>query len=191
MRTLIPAVYSSPSHPDYDPLYAQCSYIVHIGMAVTADEYTVEQLGHRDGYHVSRTTGLETRDVDDKTLKECEEELGLAEGEYWCECPEILQTTLDVGDILERMYRPGPGDISQLPEGITVKGSDDAGNYLCDFIYYSSLSHFWKKNGESGKRPVVFLHVPPESDEGVLQKGREVTMALIRAIVASERRINT
>lgn len=160
-------------------------------MAVTADEYTVERLGHRDGYHLSKNTGLEARDVDDKTLRECEEELGLAEGEYWSECPEILQTTLDVVDILERMHRPEPGDAPQLPEGITVKGSDDAGNYLCDFIYFSSLSHFWKKNGDSGKRPVVFLHVPPESDKDVLQKGREVTMALIRAIVASERERNT
>jgi len=124
--------------------------------------------------------------VDGKTLRECEREMGLEEGEYWRECPKVLQTTLDVDDVLERMRRPGPDGMSQLPEGATVKGSDDAGNYLCDFIYYSSLSHFWRKGCDGdGERPVVFLHVPPESDEEVLWRGREVTKALIKAIVAS------
>ena len=158
-------------------------------MANSTDEYTVERQGHGDGYYINQETGAERRGVDDKSLKECEEEMGLEEGEYWRGCPKTLQTTLDVDNVLDRMHRPGPGGMSQLPEGITVDGSDDAGNYLCDFIYYSSLSHFWKKNGEDGKRPVVFLHVPPESDEEVLQKGREVTKALITAVVASELRV--
>lgn len=156
-------------------------------MAETADEYRVERQGHRDGYYIRKETGEETKDVDDKTLRECEEEMGLEKGEYWRGCPEVLQTTLDVDDILERMHRPGPDGVSQLPERITVEASDDAGSYLCDFIYYSSLSHFWRKNvGGDGERPVVFLHVPPESDEEVLQRGREVAKALIRAIVASK-----
>lgn len=139
----------------------------------------VEQQGHRDGYCLE--------DVDGKVLRECEEEMRLVEGDYWKDCPEILQTTLNVDNILERIHQPEAGDAAQLLEGISVEASNNAGYYLCDFIYYSSLSHFWRKNGENGKRPVVFLHVPPESDEAVLEKGREVTKALIRAIVASER----
>lgn len=160
-------------------------------MAATTDEYTVERQGHRDGYYVYEGKRVEVRDVDGKTLSECEEEMGLEEGEYWRECPKVLQTTLDVDDVLERMHQPGPDGMSRLPDGVAVEASDDAGNYLCDFIYYSSLSHFWRKNdGEHGERPVVFLHVPPESDEEVLQKGREVTKALIRAVVASGRNWN-
>ena len=107
---------------------------------------------------------MKTKDVDDKTLRECEEEFELAEGDYWGQCPEILQTTLDVGDILDKVHQSRPDGASQLPEGITGTASDDAGNYLCDFIHYSSLSHFRKENGESGKRPVVFLCMPPESN---------------------------
>jgi len=156
-------------------------------MARTAGAYMVERQGHRDGYHTTGETGVEGRGVDGKSLRECEKEMGLEEGEYWMGCPKVLPTTLDVDDVLERMHRPGTDGMSQLPEGVTAEASGDAGNYLCDFIYYSSLSHFWRKNGgDNGKRPVVFLHVPPQSDEGVLQKGREVTKALIRAIVASE-----
>jgi len=157
-------------------------------MANTTGEYAVERQGHRDGYYINKWTGLEWKDVDDKTLKEYEEQMGLKEAEYWRECPEVLQTTLDVDDILERMHRPRPDGTRELPEGVTVKASNDTGNYLCDFIYYSSLAYFWKKaGGGNGERPVVFLHVPPESDEEVLQKGREVTEALVRSIVAGKR----
>jgi pyroglutamyl-peptidase len=43
--------------------------------------------------------------------------------------------------------------IKQLPTDVTVEESRDAGQYLCDFIYYTSLS--------LGKAPVLFIHVPP------------------------------
>lgn len=154
-------------------------------MANNANEYRVERQGHRDGYDISPKKGTPTLDVDGRTLRECEEEMGLGEGECWRGCPKTVQTTLDVNDILEGMYRSRKGE-KGLPEGIDVMASDNAGFYLCDFIYYSSLSHFWRKNGEEGERPVVFLHVPPESDEEVLEKGREVTLALIKAMVMSE-----
>lgn len=159
-------------------------------MANNANEYRVEKQGHRDGYDVSPKKGTPTLDVDGRTLRECEEEMGLGEGEYWRGCLETIQSTLDVDDIVERMHlrnRKGAGGEKRLPEGIAVKASDNAGFYLCDFIYYSSLAHFWKNNGEEGERKVVFLHVPPESDDEVLEKGREVTLALIRAMVMSER----
>jgi pyrrolidone-carboxylate peptidase len=55
---------------------------------------------------------------------------------------------------------------------------------LCDFIYYSSLSHLLKKGEE---KRVVFLHVPVEADEAALKTGVEVTIELIRALVQSGR----
>lgn len=163
-------------------------------MSNTANEYRVEKQGHRDGYDVNPWKGTPTLDVDGRTLRECEEEMGLGEGEYWRGCPKVVRTGLDVDDILERMHFSGSrkggreGDEGEkgLPGGITVRASDNAGYYLCDFIYYSSLSHFWRKNGDDGERKVVFLHVPPESDEEVLERGREVTLALIRAMVMSD-----
>lgn len=157
-------------------------------MSNNANEYRVERQGHKDGYDVNAKKGTPTLDVDGRTLRECEEEMGLAEGEYWRGCPEIVQSTLEVDDIVERMHRSGARKGEKgLPEGISVRASDNAGFYLCDFIYYSSLSHFWRKNGDEGERPVVFLHVPPESDEDVLDKGRKVALALIRAMVMTGR----
>lgn len=63
-----------------------------------------------------------------------------------------------------------------------VRPSEDAGRYLCDFIYYSSLARLWKRHE---KRRVVFFHVPVDSDQESLLEGKEVTIALIRALVQS------
>ncbi len=65
-----------------------------------------------------------------------------------------------------------------------VRISEDAGRYLCDFIYYSSLAHLTKKEEE---RRVVFLHVPVDSNAAAITTGVEVTVELIRAIVQSGR----
>jgi len=65
-----------------------------------------------------------------------------------------------------------------------VRISEDAGRYLCDFIYFSSLAHLTKKNEE---RRVVFLHVPVDSTEEAIKTGVAVTVELIRTLVQSER----
>jgi pyroglutamyl-peptidase len=64
-----------------------------------------------------------------------------------------------------------------------VRISDDAGRYLCDFIYYSSLAHRWKQGKE---RRVTFLHVPADASERAVETGRELAAGLIRALVESE-----
>jgi len=61
--------------------------------------------------------------------------------------------------------------------------SEDAGRYLCDFIYFSSLAHLTKKDEE---RRVVFLHVPVGVSEDAIKTGVDVTIELIRAMVRSK-----
>ena len=61
--------------------------------------------------------------------------------------------------------------------------SEDAGRYLCDFIYYSSLSTLLK---EQRPRKVVFLHVPCDAADKNVAQGIDVTVNLIRSIVESE-----
>jgi pyroglutamyl-peptidase len=65
-----------------------------------------------------------------------------------------------------------------------IRVSEDAGRYLCDFIYYSSLAYLEKSREE---KRVVFLHVPIEADEAALKTGVDVTIELIRAMVQSGR----
>lgn len=61
--------------------------------------------------------------------------------------------------------------------------SEDAGRYLCDFIYFSSLATLYKQKRE---RKVVFLHVPAEASERNIAQGRELAVNLIRSLVESE-----
>jgi pyrrolidone-carboxylate peptidase len=61
--------------------------------------------------------------------------------------------------------------------------SEDAGHYLCDFIYFSSLAHLYKA-GEP--RKVLFLHVPSDASENSVALGRELLLQLVRSVVESE-----
>ena len=73
-------------------------------------------------------------------------------------------------------------------EGCTdVRISTDAGNFLCGFIYYNSLAHYF--NIKEDERPVIFLHVPDLSNsEDKLKEGWEATVALIKALVESRQK---
>lgn len=63
--------------------------------------------------------------------------------------------------------------------------SEDAGHFLCDFIYYSSLSHLYAHH--PGKpRKVLFMHVPADANEQTIPRGVEMALGLIRSIAESE-----
>jgi len=143
-------------------------YAVHIGMASGRRFYSVERRGHRDGY------GME--DVDKELLGDPARKKIEGDQWIWHGLPEELLTAADIDDVWRRWRIALPTT--------DVRISEDAGRYLCDFIYYSSLAHLTKK-GE--KRRVVFLHVPVDSDEAAIQTGIEVTIELIRGLVQSGR----
>ncbi len=56
-----------------------------------------------------------------------------------------LRTVFNVNEILKC--------VSQKQADVVIEVSEDAGRYLCDFIYYTSLYH-------NGSVPVLFIHVP-------------------------------
>ncbi|KAK4165742.1 hypothetical protein QBC43DRAFT_207945 [Cladorrhinum sp. PSN259] len=135
-------------------------YTIHIGMAGPRAFYSIERRGHRDGYKM--------RDVDGSFLGETEK--------FDTDLPEELETDLDVGDVLVRWR-------GFSPKYSDLRISEDAGHYLCDFIYFSSLSYLWKQPRE---RKVLFLHVPSDASEGAVQRGRELLLQLVRGVVESE-----
>ena len=66
--------------------------------------------------------------------------------------PECIRCVFD--DEVERICEVvTEKTTSQCGERVTVTESRDAGRYLCDFIYYTSL--------RLGSGPSVFVHVPP------------------------------
>lgn len=68
-----------------------------------------------------------------------------------------------------------------------VRPSGDAGRYLCDFIYYTSLVEYWRRD-LGMVAPVMFLHVPGRVEDLDIEMGRKVAMGLIGAMVGSARR---
>lgn len=154
-------------------------------MASTRQHYAVETRAHRDGYNVTDVDG----------------QVGLEEGEIpWNEVnlPEVLRpgqredsgrksdgTTLEPSK-RRTCYPCIPDDrllvnwCAHLSSPTDVRLSDEAGRYLCEFIYYTSLAYAVQTGRD---RNVVFLHVPGWTDEANVEQGRNVVVALIKALV--------
>lgn len=67
----------------------------------------------------------------------------------------------------------------QVPDA-DIRLSSNAGFFLCDHIYYTSLAALWK---EGRDRSVLFLHVPGDFSADGIEKGRRVLVGLIRVAV--------
>ncbi|KAL8952332.1 MAG: hypothetical protein Q9222_001743 [Ikaeria aurantiellina] len=140
-------------------------FVLHIGMAAPRKYYTMETCAHRDGY-VARDESGETLEGDT----------------FWRDeykAPEILQPAFDVDDV----WRRWKSDLM----GVDIRPSNDAGHFLCDFIYYTSLVEYWRKDPEK-QAPVMFLHVPGNIEDLDIEMGRKVALGLIGAMVGSMKR---
>ncbi|KUJ18601.1 peptidase C15, pyroglutamyl peptidase I-like protein [Mollisia scopiformis] len=146
-------------------------YMIHIGMASGRKFYSIERRGHRDGYYM--------KDVDNQFLNDEALHKKMGKDWVWEGMPSELLSTIDVDDVWKRWRVNLTGEDKEERD---VRVSEDAGRYLCDFIYFSSLAELEKK-GEDKR--VLFLHVPVEADEVSVKKGVEITTELIRAVVVS------
>ena len=168
VREFVPALHES--------YLGTADIVLHIGMASGRDFYTAELYGHRDGY-------TKNKDLDGKALPHNDGHV------HFGDCPAMMTTSLDYDAVLRRWI----STVLRIPEtspayGADCRPSEDAGHYLCDFIYFNSLAWFGRRNdkldgGKPSDRPVLFLHVPADSDEETIEKGRQVTIALIEAMV--------
>lgn len=141
--------------------------VLHIGLAAGRTFYTVEEGAHRIGYDA-------IPDVDGHQFTNEQA------NKRWPNLPLVLKTGFKPEDVWQRWRK----EISHL--SVDVRPSEDAGNFMCGFIYYTSMAEYFKL--DPYERPVIFLHVPDLPTKEKLDQGREVTCALIRAIVASKER---
>lgn len=102
--------------------------VVHVGVSGLAKAVTLEQCGHNKGY---------------RRLDNCcfspESECCIEDG------PDCISSVLDMDSVCKR--------VSVAASGTKVTVSKDAGRYLCDYTYYTSL---FVGNGRA-----AFIHVPP------------------------------
>lgn len=189
VRSLIPKLWQ----PDFAGV-PKIDYMLHIGMASTKKQYVLERLGHRDDYKLL--------DLDEKLPNQ-----NPSSDDYpWHGIPAQLTTDLDVADIKRRWetYLPvsaswpqrrrcglgaGGSNAGDSQGNLTLKSSEDAGHFLCDYTYFNSLANCHR--AEQRKR-VLFMHVPavrPEPEDlyrESIDLGREIAIQLLRSLVESE-----
>ncbi|XP_014432070.2 pyroglutamyl-peptidase 1-like protein isoform X2 [Pelodiscus sinensis] len=101
---------------------------VHIGLSSSAKAIILEQCGKNKGYKEMDVCGF------------CPEGgCCLSDG------PERIESTIDMKTLWKNIS----------VEGIDIVFSRDAGRYICDYIYYTSLYY--------GNGRAAFIHVPPLS----------------------------
>lgn len=160
VRKLIPTL--------WDNVKQKIDFALHIGMSGPALIYSVENRAHRDGYKL--------KDVDGNLLEDDERHKEERDSWIWHGLPHELVTDLDIDDIYKRW-------VDRSPKDQKLRISNDAGHYLCDFIYYSSQAHLYK---QQRPRKVVFMHVPASASKQQVSTGMELALNLIRSIVESE-----
>ncbi|KAM7219173.1 Pyroglutamyl-peptidase 1 [Rhypophila decipiens] len=172
VRALVPKLWnldgSSSTDDENTPPPAKIDYAIHIGMAGPKLVYSVERRGHRDGYAM--------KDVDGEFLRDQDRRLREGKKWVWDGEPAELLTDFDLDDVLVRWR-------GHSPDNLELRVSEDAGRYLCDFIYFSSLAHLHKAKQP---RKVVFLHVPSDCGEQQIANGKELVIQLVRSLVESE-----
>ena len=134
-------------------------------MAADSPHYRLETLARREPYLKP--------DVDSRQLEPPERDL-------WKQlygAPAELRPGFDAEDVWRRWKTRVPDE--------DVRPSEDAGLFLCEFIYFTGLVEYWRRGRE--RAPVGFLHVPGKSDEGSVRRGVRVAEALVRAMVESGR----
>ncbi|KAL8732926.1 MAG: hypothetical protein Q9181_003775 [Wetmoreana brouardii] len=152
----------SPSADTDEPRF---DLVLHIGMAAPRKYFTMETCAHRDGYIGGDEAG-ETMEGDDLWR-------------HGYKSPETLNPGFDTEDVWKRW--------KEELMGVDVRPSNDAGRFLCEFIYYTSLVEYWRRDPEKGAR-VMFLHVPGAIEDVDVEMGRRVALRLIGAMVESMRR---
>ena len=124
----IPVSYSSVNN-DLIGMYQATSPVlcVHVGVS-PYNVVVLEKVGRNNGYTIP--------DVDGKTpLNGIVKDGG----------QEAIAVSVHLEPVVQTLSSGGTGVVFEI--------SDDAGRYLCDFIFYSSLY--------LNRCPVVFVHVPP------------------------------
>ena len=158
-----------PSQPHINPSKPRdrqiFDLVLNIGLSPGRKYYSMETCAHRDGYV--------KKDIYDKSM----------EGDtFWrdiYDAPPVLRPSFDVSDIWRRWKQA-----LLLPEE-DVRPSNNAGRYLCEFIFFTSMLETWRRDPNHDRR-YMFLHVPNGHDEEDLERGRKVALALIVAMVGSE-----
>ncbi|CAF0983939.1 unnamed protein product [Adineta steineri] len=131
--------------PDYWLKYNP-TLVIHIGVAVGATEIQIERYACNMDYCYPDNNG--TLPETGRCVKK--------------DAPEILTTHLPIADVCARVQRR---------TNVPVLVSDDAGRFLCEYIYYQSLYIDPKRT--------AFIHIPDSNRNLTLESIAETTQLII------------
>lgn len=186
MSALIPTLYAASSDEGYD-------FVIHVGMMSAG----VARRGKKSNNNTKSTDTplplvrseyhLETRARSGVYVKPDVEGLvpaPLSSGDD-DEVEVLIPRGVDLDDVMRRWRREVETD--GLGGKVDLGLSDDAGLFLCEFIYFSSLRYFERRGEDNGgaDTKVVFLHIPAEAHRDDLCRAKEVVVGLVRALVGS------
>ncbi|KAG0146554.1 hypothetical protein CROQUDRAFT_715502 [Cronartium quercuum f. sp. fusiforme G11] len=156
VRGLLPSLFG---------IHSRLDYVIHLGVSnQPPSSFKLEKGAHRDGYEREDVDGLCGPELEGK----------LEEGwEDWSKRDEYLHTSVDV----DQVAREVESKVQANHPNVIISGSDDAGRYLCEYTFYTSLAHFHQH------RHVLFLHVPCGLETNDLLQGRIVVEQLIWALI--------
>lgn len=184
VRGLVPALWDGKRRIDF---------CIHIGMAAGREYYSIERRAWKTGYSVGDVDGrLPGIGEDGRRIPAPEQPATGADGkvpsptrtpaseinvapaeadeqrwESWEGLPEMLGPAIDVDEVLARWRG--------VMKGEDVRVSNDAGRYLCEYIYYASLAHLWREKEEAR---VLFVHVPGWCGEMQWERGVRALVGL-------------
>ena len=194
----------------YDEYEDTVHLMLHLGMADGWDFYTVERFAYQEGF-TSSWSGMSRSgkgyycQIEDESGKTAED-ITEAEGKgMWLNMPMGLSPSLDVDGVVTKsmeILKVDETETTLAAYEISRNGIDhtalqdtipsvtlgntanvvphhEPGCYCCGFTYYESLATALTRP----KRDihVLFTHVPGESDERSLQRGRSAVLAIIGA----------
>ncbi|KAI9788136.1 MAG: hypothetical protein M1816_007182 [Peltula sp. TS41687] len=189
VAALIPQLYNA--HDEFD-------FVVHIGMMsgsaggiTTTTTTTTTTARSRHEYHLetcARSGKYTARDVDGKLPGSAPAIAGNGNGRSGTDEVQVLSPKgVDFSDVLLRWRRET--SVEEVLGDIVLRPSNDAGLFLCEYIYYTSLRYFARRASEDKEgdavTKVVFLHVPADAQMDDLQRAKEVVVGLVRALVGS------
>jgi len=148
---------------DCPPPASGYDFVFHVGVGLPG-ALAVEQLAHKTGYNRADADGklapvIQAGDGNGDSFAEQDvlsaghkNERGF--GDSYEQFSDELQTSIDAAGLVEHLGRQGYQH---------VRLSNDAGRYVCDFIYYCSLAESRRSQPSVSCSPakVLFMHVPP------------------------------
>lgn len=160
-----------------------------MGIASMRRHFSIETKAHRDSYFISDVKGRSGYSDGERLWTQLGLPPVLAPG------PASESSRSDVADTPAVSPSAGKPQVCALvpdgrflaawksfcPSDSDVRLSEDAGRYLCEFIFYTSLALALQ---EGQDRNVVFFHVPALCGDEDIESGKEVTIALIKALVS-------